>query len=114
MLYVGINTGGTFTDLVMMDDTGGLTTAKAATTPGQLENEVFEGLRLLASPQGKSLDVFLPEVDRIGYGTTPATAQLRLRHNTRQRGRRKRYSTSGKLLLKQKIREVGHRCFMSG
>ena len=55
MLYVGVDTGGTFTDLVMMDDEGALTTVKAPTTPAELESGVFEGMRLLAEAQGTTL-----------------------------------------------------------
>jgi N-methylhydantoinase A len=76
LLYVGIDTGGTFTDLVMMDDAGGVITAKAPTTPGHLEEGVFAGLRLLAAARNQSLEALLPEVGRIGYGTTQATNAL--------------------------------------
>jgi N-methylhydantoinase A len=33
-MYLGIDIGGTFTDLVLMDDKGTISTAKALTTPG--------------------------------------------------------------------------------
>lgn len=74
--YVGVDTGGTFTDLVAMDEGGGLVTAKTPTTPGALEVGVFEGLRLLATGLDLALDEFLPSVVRIGYGTTQATNAL--------------------------------------
>ena len=41
-MYLGIDIGGTFTDLVLMDATGDLVTAKAPTTPGELERGVFD------------------------------------------------------------------------
>ena len=52
MLFVGVDTGGTFTDLVAMDEAGVLTTAKVATTPGELERGVLEGLALIATACG--------------------------------------------------------------
>ena len=36
-MYLGIDIAGAFTDLVLMDDEGGIGTAKALTTPGELE-----------------------------------------------------------------------------
>ena len=36
-MYLGIDIGGTFTDLVLMDEAGNISTAKAPTTPGELE-----------------------------------------------------------------------------
>ncbi|MCZ7665114.1 MAG: hypothetical protein M5U22_20275 [Thermoleophilia bacterium] len=75
-LYVGVDTGGTFTDLVAMDDAGRVFTAKTPTTPGELERGVFDGLRLLATEFGLAFEEFLPTVVRLGYGTTQATNAL--------------------------------------
>ena len=36
-MYLGIDIGGTFTDLVLLDDEGRISTTKALTTPGELE-----------------------------------------------------------------------------
>lgn len=83
MLYVGVDTGGTFTDLVVMDDDGIIRTAKTATTPGELEKGVLEGLRLLAAERGQALEAFLAEVSRLGYGTTQATNALIERRGAR-------------------------------
>jgi N-methylhydantoinase A len=74
--YVGVDTGGTFTDLVAMDKAGTVVTAKTPTTPNELECGVFDGLRLLAGELGLSLQEFLPAVARLGYGTTQATNAL--------------------------------------
>lgn len=76
MFYVGVDTGGTFTDLVVMDEAGSVTTAKAATTPGALERGVLEGLGLLAAERGLGLEELLGEVVSLGYGTTQATNAL--------------------------------------
>ncbi|MBN9621433.1 MAG: hypothetical protein J0H06_00530, partial [Actinobacteria bacterium] len=53
--YVGVDIGGTFTDIVVMDEEHGLVTTKAPTTPGELERGVFDGLDLIAGERGISL-----------------------------------------------------------
>ena len=45
-MYLGIDIGGTFTDLVLMDESGNISTAKAPTTPGELEKGVFDAVGL--------------------------------------------------------------------
>ena len=50
-MYLGIDIGGTFTDLVLMDDGGNISTAKAPTTPGELEKGVFDAIAIVASTQ---------------------------------------------------------------
>jgi N-methylhydantoinase A len=74
--YVGVDIGGTFTDLVVMDAAGGLVTTKAPTTPEQLEQGVFDALGLIADQRGLSLDAFLATVESFGHGTTQATNAL--------------------------------------
>ena len=49
MNYVGIDTGGTFTDIVVANDQGQLRTYKTDSTPGDLAVGVVEGLRLAAA-----------------------------------------------------------------
>lgn len=74
--YVGIDTGGTFTDMVLMDQDGNIKTGKASTTPGELEKGVFVGLQILADEVDLSLGDFLAHVRRIGVGTTQVTNAL--------------------------------------
>lgn len=50
--YVGVDIGGTFTDIAVMDDAGGLVTTKSLTTPGKLEQGVFDALQLVADGRG--------------------------------------------------------------
>lgn len=47
-MYLGVDIGGTFTDLVLMDEDGTISTAKASTTPGELETGVFNAIALAA------------------------------------------------------------------
>jgi N-methylhydantoinase A len=74
--YVGIDIGGTFTDMVLMDQDGNIKTGKASTTPGELEKGVFVGLQILADEVGLALNDFLAHVRRIGVGTTQVTNAL--------------------------------------
>ena len=43
-LYLGVDIGGTFTDLVMVDSAGRISTSKALTTPGELETGVLNAI----------------------------------------------------------------------
>lgn len=72
-LYVGLDVGGTFTDLVVMDGDGRSWSAKAPTTPGQLEQGVLEALGSFARDRGTSLEDVLVRVASFGHGTTQAT-----------------------------------------
>lgn len=81
-LYVGVDTGGTFTDLVVMDEAGRVLTNKAPTTPHALEDGVFAGLELVAAERGESLTEMLGKVQSFGHGTTQATNALIERHGT--------------------------------
>jgi N-methylhydantoinase A len=76
MLYVGVDIGGTFTDLVVMDEAGTVVTDKALTTPHALEEGVFSALELVARERGERLEDFLRQVAAFGHGTTQATNAL--------------------------------------
>lgn len=75
-LYVGVDTGGTFTDVVVMDEAGAVLTNKAPTTPQALEDGVFAALALIADERGESLGDMLAKVVSFGHGTTQATNAL--------------------------------------
>jgi len=62
---VGVDVGGTFTDLVLLDATGQV---KLAKVPSTLENQAFGVLDALTQA-----DAILPEVDLIVHGTTTTT-----------------------------------------
>ena len=75
-MYLGIDIGGTFTDLVLMDEGGNISTAKAPTTPGELEKGVFDAVAVAAKGQGLGPEELLSRVTAFGHGTTQATNAL--------------------------------------
>jgi N-methylhydantoinase A len=76
MYRIGIDVGGTFTDLVAVDDNGRVALAKAASTPSDPSLGVLEGLGLLAADLDVDLPALLGETERIVHGTTVATNAL--------------------------------------
>jgi len=76
MYRIGINVGGTFTDLVAIDE-GGLTTlAKVPSTPDDPSLGVLDGLSQLAGRLGLNRTTLLRDTDRVVHGTTVATNAL--------------------------------------
>ena len=73
---IGIDVGGTFTDIVVADADGRTVTAKAATTPRDQSLGVMEGLALGANTLGLSPRELLRDASRIVHGTTVATNAL--------------------------------------
>ena len=73
---IGVDVGGTFTDLVAIDDGGRITTAKSASTPEDQSMGVLAGLELLADSLGIERAALLAATDRIVHGTTVATNAL--------------------------------------
>ena len=76
MLRIGIDVGGTFTDLVAIDEAGGSTIAKAASTPADPSIGVIDGLERLAAMLSTDLAALLQRTERIVHGTTVATNAL--------------------------------------
>ena len=76
MFRVCVDTGGTFTDSVVMDDKGNLTEFKAPTTPGDFSEGVINALKEAASGYKMSLDQFMKQTELIVHGTTVATNAL--------------------------------------
>ena len=76
MWRIGIDVGGTFTDLAAVDETGRVVIAKCASTPRDQSEGLLEGLGLLAAECGTDLDGLLARTERIVHGTTVATNAL--------------------------------------
>jgi len=76
MYRIGIDVGGTFTDLVAVDDFGQTTLAKVPSTPADPSIGVLDGLQLLAAALGLEQTALLAQTDRIVHGTTVATNAL--------------------------------------
>ncbi|HEV7455478.1 MAG TPA: hydantoinase/oxoprolinase family protein [Roseococcus sp.] len=84
MRYViGVDVGGTFTDVVGVDEAGQEYLAKAASTPHDQSEGVIQGLRNLAAMLGLTLGEMLETTTRIVHGTTVATNALLERRGAR-------------------------------
>jgi N-methylhydantoinase A len=83
MYRIGIDVGGTFTDLVAVAAAGRVTLAKAPSTPADQSLGVMDGLERLAAALGLELDALLRETERIVHGTTVATNALLERKGAR-------------------------------
>ena len=70
---ISIDTGGTFTDVVVADAEGKLIVGKSLTTPERSFGGVYEGLKDAAHNGGLSVDTLLREATVMIYGTTRAT-----------------------------------------
>jgi N-methylhydantoinase A len=73
---IGIDVGGTFTDLVAVDARGSLTIAKCASTPPDPSVGLIDGLALLAAELSTDLRGLLAQTETIVHGTTVATNAL--------------------------------------
>ena len=76
MLRIGIDVGGTFTDLVSVDGEGRVTFAKAPSTPADQSLGVMDGLDRLAEALKLDRATMLARTERIVHGTTVATNAL--------------------------------------
>ncbi len=73
---IGIDVGGTFTDVVCIGSDGATMLAKAASTPADQSEGVIAGLVALADLLGLTLPELLERTERIVHGTTVATNAL--------------------------------------
>jgi N-methylhydantoinase A len=73
---IGIDVGGTFTDLAAVDAQGRVVIAKSASTPRDQSAGLMEGLGLLAAELGTDLRGLLERTASIVHGTTVATNAL--------------------------------------
>src|SRR5438132_1787279 len=75
-MRIGIDVGGTFTDLVVIDESGVATLAKVPSTPDDPSRGVLDGLARLADTLALPTAELLRATDRIVHGTTVATNAL--------------------------------------
>src|SRR5712692_6785848 len=76
MYRIGIDVGGTFTDLVAIDEGGVPMLAKVPSTPDDPARGVLDGLVALAARIGLDRAALLQQTERIVHGTTVATNAL--------------------------------------
>jgi N-methylhydantoinase A len=69
---VGVDVGGTFTDLICVTPSGEIVLDKTPTTPDDQSTGVMNGLEQLAERFGVELDAFCRDLDILVHGTTTA------------------------------------------
>ena len=73
---VGVDTGGTFTDVVVMNESGKVWTAKASTTPEDFSRGVMDALAEAARAVGVERKELLGRTGLLKHGSTVATNAL--------------------------------------
>jgi N-methylhydantoinase A len=77
---VGVDTGGTFTDVVVLGDSGEVWTAKASTTPDDFSRGVMDAVKEAAAAVGIESSELLGHTKLFKHGSTVATNAL-ITHN---------------------------------
>jgi N-methylhydantoinase A len=80
---IGIDTGGTFTDCIVMDADGRITAAKASSTPDDFSEGVMDSLRYAAERLGLTTEALLRDTARLALGTTVGTNAMLQRRGAR-------------------------------
>jgi N-methylhydantoinase A len=80
---IAVDTGGTFTDLVLADERGGLALGKSLTNYDRIFVGVEGALKMAAEQAGVSVSDVLGETDLVIYGTTHATNAIIERNTAR-------------------------------
>jgi N-methylhydantoinase A len=73
---IGVDTGGTFVDVVVDDASGGLRLTKSLADPADRAGAVVRGLADAAEREGLTLQQLLEQTERIVHGSTVATNAL--------------------------------------
>src|SRR5712692_9901427 len=82
--FIGVDTGGTFTDCVVVDTAGRVSTAKAASTPPNFAEGVLNALeRAALALGGMHARDLLQQMRFFGHGTTVGTNALLTRGGAR-------------------------------
>ncbi|MGP4139577.1 hydantoinase/oxoprolinase family protein [Sodalis praecaptivus] len=82
-MRIGVDVGGTFTDVVTLDPAAGLCFVKTPSVPADPAQGVLDGLVLLAQERGLSLSALLADTQVFIHGTTVATNILVQRNGAR-------------------------------
>ena len=75
-IRLGIDVGGTFTDLIAIDADGRVTIAKTLSTPADPSTSIAEGLNDLAAQRGCAVPSLLGQTEFIVHGSTAALNAL--------------------------------------
>ena len=71
--YIGTDIGGTFTDLVMLSESGAVTIVKSPTTPDNRTQGVLDALDAAAGRLGINPGALIANLEYFAHGTTAAT-----------------------------------------
>src|ERR1700761_1186059 len=82
-VVVGIDTGGTFTDIVVLHPDGQVTINKSPTTPKNFAQGVVDAVGVAAQALGVSSNEFLSRTSMFKHGTTVATNALITRRGSK-------------------------------
>ncbi len=80
---ISVDTGGTFTDMVLLDEDDRFHVGKALTTSDRISEGMFAALDVIAEALGKTAKTLLAETDILIYGTTRATNAIVTRKTAR-------------------------------
>jgi N-methylhydantoinase A len=73
---IGVDIGGTFTDVVLIGTDGRIHASKAPTTPADFSRGVIDAIRRAAEDRGLSPEALLDATDLVNHGSTVATNAL--------------------------------------
>ena len=76
MAYLGVDIGGTFTDIVHLDDDGSVVSTKSSSTPPEFERGFLAAVDKVAGMRGISSGELLGGCELVLHGTTVATNAL--------------------------------------
>ncbi len=80
---VGVDIGGTFTDCVVLDAKGRITTAKASSTPHNFAEGMLAAMQVAADALGLPFEAFCARIQVLTHGTTVGTNALIQRRGAR-------------------------------
>jgi len=76
MYILGVDIGGTFTDVIFIDETGEIKNFKAPTTPKDFAEGVMNGVEIAVKALNRQVNSVLKEVLSVNHGCTVATNAL--------------------------------------